>query len=65
MIFGTLGNPATSMDGRFARDGDQGYVAVGDTGVHVIATDRPLEAMRAIDDADGEGAPATQCLTAR
>jgi len=65
VIFGTLGNPATSMDGRFARDGDEGYVAVGDTGVHVIATDRPLEAMRAIDDADGEGAPATQCLTAR
>lgn len=64
-IFGTLGNPATSMDGRFARDGDQGYVAVGDTGVHVIATDRPLEAMRAIDDADGPGAPATACLAAR
>jgi glycerophosphoryl diester phosphodiesterase len=64
-IFGTLGDPATSMDGRFARDGDQGYVAVGDTGVTIIATDRPLEAMRAIDDADGPGAPATQCLTAR
>jgi glycerophosphoryl diester phosphodiesterase len=64
-MFGTLGNPATSWDGRFARDGDVGYTAFADTGVHVIATDRPLEAMRAIDDADGPGAPATACLTAR
>jgi glycerophosphoryl diester phosphodiesterase len=65
VIFGTLGDPATSMDGRFAREGDQGYVALADTGVHIIASDRPLEAMRAIDDADGPGAPATQCLTAK
>ena len=64
VIFGTLGDPATSMDGRFAREGDQGYVALADTGVHIIATDRPLEAMRAIDDADGPGAPATACLAA-
>ncbi len=65
VLFGTLGNPATSWDGRFARDGDVGYTAFADTGLHVIATDRPLEAMRAIDDADGPGAPATACLTAR
>lgn len=65
IIFGTLGDPATSWDGRFAREGDQGYTALADTGVHMIATDRPLEAMRAIDDADGPGAPATACLTAR
>jgi glycerophosphoryl diester phosphodiesterase len=65
VIFGTLGDPSTSWDGRFAREGDGGYTALADTGVHIIATDRPLEAMRAIDDADGPGAPATQCLAAR
>ena len=65
VLFGTLGNSATSWDGRFARDGDAGYTAFADTGIHVIASDRPLEAMRAIDDADGPGAPATACLTAR
>ncbi len=64
-MFGTLGNAATSWDGRFARDGDVGYSAFADTGLQVIATDRPLEAMRAIDDADGAGAPATACLAAR
>lgn len=64
-IFGTLGDPATSIDGRFAREGDAGYAALADSGVHMIATDRPLEAMRAIDDADGPGAPATACLGAR
>lgn len=65
VIFGTLGDPATSWDGRFAREGDVGYTAFADTGLHIIATDRPLEAMRAIDDADGPGAPAAACLTAR
>lgn len=65
VIFGTLGNPETSWDGRFAREGDQGYTAFADTGIHVIASDRPLEAMRAIDDADGPGAAATACLAAK
>lgn len=64
-IFGTLGDTATSVDARFARDGDQGYVALADTGVQVIATDRPLEAMRALDDADGPGVALNACLAAR
>jgi glycerophosphoryl diester phosphodiesterase len=65
VMFGTLGDASTSWDARFAREGDQGYTAFADTGIHVIATDRPLEAMRAIDDADGPGAPASACLTAK
>ena len=65
VIFGTLGDTPTSWDVRLARDGDAGYAAFADTGIHVIATDRPLEAMRAIDDADGPGVPATACLAAR
>ncbi|MDX2235860.1 MAG: glycerophosphodiester phosphodiesterase family protein [Hyphomonadaceae bacterium] len=65
VAFGTLGRPETSWDGRFAREGDAGYTAFADTGLHIISTDRPLEAMRAIDDVDGEGAPATACLAAR
>ena len=65
VIFGTLGDTPTSWDVRLARDGDAGYAAFADTGIHVIATDRPLEAMRAIDDADSPGVPTTQCLAAR
>lgn len=65
VLFGTLGDQPTSWDNRFAREGDAGYTAFADTGVHMIASDRPLEAMRAIDDADGPGAPATACLAAR
>ena len=65
VIFGTLGDTPTSWDARIARDGDAQYAAFADTGIHVIATDRPLEAMRAIDDADGPGVPATACLSAR
>lgn len=62
--FGTLGDQPTSWDNRFAREGDVGYTALADTGIHMIASDRPLEAMRAIDDGDGPGAPANACLTA-
>jgi len=65
VIFGTLGNGPTSWDNRFAREGDHGYAAFADTGIQMIASDRPLEAMRALDDANGPGAPALACLTAR
>lgn len=65
VIFGTLGDPATSWDSRFARDGDQGYAAFADTGVTMISSGRPLEAMRAIDDTDGPGSPANACLAAK
>jgi glycerophosphoryl diester phosphodiesterase len=64
VIFGTLGASEDSLDARFAADGDEGYAALADTGVHVIATRRPLEAMREIDDEDGPGAPARECLKA-
>ena len=65
VIFGTLGDTPASWDVRIAREGDGQYAAFADTGIHVIATDRPLEAMRAIDDADGPSVPATACLSAR
>jgi glycerophosphoryl diester phosphodiesterase len=65
VLFGTLGDTTASWDNRFARDGDAGYAALADTGIHLIASDRPLEAMRAIDDADGPDVPANACLAAR
>jgi glycerophosphoryl diester phosphodiesterase len=65
VLFGTLGDTPASWDNRFAREGDVGYTALADTGIHLIASDRPLEAMRAIDDADGPDVPANACLTAR
>ncbi len=65
VLFGTLGDTPQSWDNRFSREGDVGYAALADTGVQMIATDRPLEAMRAIDDADGPDVPANACLAAR
>ncbi|MDZ4778493.1 MAG: glycerophosphodiester phosphodiesterase family protein [Alphaproteobacteria bacterium] len=65
VIFGTLGDAPTSWDNRFAREGDQGYAAFADTGIQMISSGRPLEAMRALDDADGPGVPANACLSAR
>ncbi len=65
VLFGTLGNTPTSWDNRFAREGDNGYAAFADTGIQLIASDRPLEAMRALDDADGPGVPANACLAAK
>lgn len=65
VIFGTLGSAPTSWDNRFARDGDHGYAAFADTGITMISSGRPLEAMRAIDDVDGPGVPANACLAAR
>lgn len=65
VLFGTLGDTAQSWDNRIAREGDVGYTALADTGIQMIASDRPLEAMRAIDDADGPDVPANACLAAR
>lgn len=65
VIFGAIGSAATSWDSRFARDGDQGYAAFADTGIQMISSGRPLEAMRALDDADGPGVPANACLAAK
>jgi glycerophosphoryl diester phosphodiesterase len=64
-MFGTLGPPESSWDGRFARDGRDQYAAFADTGLAVIATDRPAEASRDLDAHDGvEGVAALQCLGA-
>jgi glycerophosphoryl diester phosphodiesterase len=64
-IFGTLGNPARSWDGRFEREGREQYAAFADTGLEIIATDRPAAAARDLDANDGvEGYGARQCLVA-
>lgn len=63
-MFGTLGSPASSWDGRFARDGRDRYAEFAKTGLQVIATDRPAEAARDLDANDGvPGIGATACLT--
>lgn len=62
--FGTLGRPDQSWDARFAREGDEGYAAFAETGLEQIATDRPAEAFRALDAADGEGYAPLRCLAA-
>lgn len=62
-MFGTLGNPATSWDGRFVREGDDQYAEFAETGLVLIATDRAPEAARDLDAADGvESHAAMQCL---
>lgn len=59
--FGTLGG-RSSWDARFERDGDDQYAAFAETGVQIIATDRPAEAARDLDAHDGvDGFGAAQC----
>jgi glycerophosphoryl diester phosphodiesterase len=61
-LFGTLGNPNYSWDGRFAREGDDQYAAFAETGLVLIATDRPVEAARDLDEHDGvDGHGPLQC----
>lgn len=61
-MFGTLGNPAHSWDGRFAREGQDQYAAFAETGLQLIATDRPIEASRDLDANDGvDGLAAMRC----
>jgi glycerophosphoryl diester phosphodiesterase len=62
-MFGTLGNPARSWDGRFARAG-AGYATLADTnGLHLMASDRPVAAARELDAHDGvPGHALTACL---
>jgi len=65
-MFGTLGDPARSWDGRFAREGRDQYAAFAETGLALIATDRPIEATRDLDAQDGvEGYAALRCAAAR
>jgi glycerophosphoryl diester phosphodiesterase len=65
-IFGTLGNPEHSWDGRFAREGREQYAAFAATGLAIIATDRPIEASRDLDANDGaDGLVSMRCAAAR
>ena len=51
VIFGTLGR-GDSIDSRIADFGmDERYAELGEAGVDIIATDRPREAARALEDA--------------
>lgn len=59
--FGTIGH----WDQSFARNGAEQYAAFADTGLEVIATGRPGEAVRDLDANDGEqGYSALQCESA-
>ncbi|MEE2690230.1 MAG: glycerophosphodiester phosphodiesterase family protein [Pseudomonadota bacterium] len=64
VIFGTLGG-AGSIDRRLAALGDDAlYADLAEGGVDIIATDRPLEAQKALDAA-GRGVRAGVCGAAR
>jgi glycerophosphoryl diester phosphodiesterase len=61
VLFGTLGRSDESWDGRFEREGDQ-YAAFAETGIQLIATDRPLAAVQDLDAHDGvDGVGAMEC----
>lgn len=61
-MFGTLGSPASSWDGRFARDRRERYAEFAKTGLQLIATDRTTEAARDLDANDGvSGNGAMRC----
>lgn len=63
VLFGTLGRSDQSWDGRFAASGEDQYAAFAETGLHLIATDRPIEALRDLDVHDGaDGHGALQCV---
>jgi glycerophosphoryl diester phosphodiesterase len=62
--FGTLGG-RESWDARFEREHHEQYAAFAETGVQVIATGRPGEALRDLDANDGaQGYGAMQCVSA-
>ncbi len=62
-MFGTLGSPASSWDGRFTRSGRDGYAELAKAGLQLIATARPIDAARDLDANDGvPGAGALRCL---
>ncbi len=61
-MFGTLGNPNRSWDGRFARDGRERYAEFAKGGLQLISTDRTIEAARDLDANDGaDGIAALGC----
>lgn len=52
VIFGTLGRPPRAIDAVIDRYGmDERYAELGREGVDILATDRPREAARALDEA--------------
>lgn len=60
--FGTLGN----WDRRFARERREQYAALAESGLQLISTDRPADAVRDLDGNDGaDGYGAMQCMDAR
>lgn len=60
VVFGTLGG-ADSIDAKIARSGDEGaYANLSRDGVDIIATDRPLEAQKALEKA-GRAAKSGAC----
>lgn len=59
-IFGTLGRPGRRLDDSYLADGDGSeYAQLVADGVQLIATDRPIEAFRALQEANVDG---TRCL---
>ena len=61
-MFGTFGPPARSWDGRFVREGRDQYAKLAATGLAMIASDRPIEAVRDLDAQDGvAGYAALRC----
>lgn len=60
-LFGTLGHPQHSWDARFARGEASGYAEFAETGIELIASDRAVDAQRAIDEADGDGYKPLRC----
>lgn len=62
-ITGTLGRPGQRLDDSYLADGDGSeYAALAARGVTLVASDQPVEAWRALKQADRDG---TICLTGR
>ena len=65
-LFGTVGNPERSWDGRFAREGRDQYARLAATGLALVSSNRPIEAVRDLDAQDGaEGYAALRCAGPR
>ncbi len=65
-MFGTVGTPARSWDGRFVREGRDHYAKLAATGLALISSDRPIEAVRDLDAQDGvAGYAALRCAATR
>ena len=61
-MFGTLGTASRSWDNRFVREGRDRYGELAATGLTMISSDRPIEAMLDLDAEDGDsGYAALRC----